>query len=124
MPKKGTKSRAKAGIARLPRNCYGSIEGNLWNHVHFFRDHVRTMDASDATSIHSESGLGGGFVAGLWRWFASDRDTRHWLAAERAFLAGDVETALRRYRRVQDRSVLSGKARLMDDWIRFQHGDY
>lgn len=82
------------------------------------------MDASDATSIHSESGLGGGFVAGLWRWFASDRDTRHWLAAERAFLAGDVETALRRYRRVQDRSVLSGKARLMDDWIRFQHGDY
>lgn len=83
------------------------------------------MDASDATSIHvAEPGLRGGFLSGLWRWLAGDRDTRHCLAAERAFLAGDVETAQLRYRRVRDDSPLSGKARLMDDWIRFQRGDY
>lgn len=88
-------------------------------------DHDRTMDASDATSVRAAMpGPGGGFAGGLWRWLASDRDTRHWLAAERAFLAGDVETAQRRYRRVRAHSPLSGKARLMDDWIRFQRGDY
>lgn len=83
------------------------------------------MDASDATSLHSaDPGLSGSFAAGLWRWFTNDRDTRHWLAAERAFLAADLETAQQQYRRVRNASALSGKARLMDDWIRFQRGDY
>lgn len=83
------------------------------------------MDASDATSLHSaEPCRGDSFAAGLWRWLTNDRDTRHWLAAERAFLGGDLETAQRQYRRVRNDSALSGKALLMDDWIRFQRGDY
>ena len=69
------------------------------------------MDASDATSLHSaEPSLSGSFAAGLWRWFTNDRDTRHWLAAERAFLAGDLETAQQQYRRVRNASALSGKS--------------
>lgn len=83
------------------------------------------MDASDATSVRaSEQSLIIRCAARLWRWLARDRDARHWCAAERAFLAGNVETARRFYRRVGDGSVLFGKARLMDDWIRFQRGDY
>lgn len=82
------------------------------------------MNASDATSIHShESGVGS-LIAGLWRWLTSDSDSRHWLAAERAFLSGDLQTAQRRYRRVRDHGVLRAKAEFMDDWIRFHLGDY
>ena len=51
------------------------------------------MDASDATSLHSaEPSLSGSFAAGLWRWFTNDRDTRHWLAAERAFADSPAST--------------------------------
>lgn len=48
---------------------------------------------------------------------------RH-VGAEAAFLAGDFDTALARYRRIRRDPDLLARARFMDDWIRFHRGDF
>ena len=48
---------------------------------------------------------------------------RH-VGAEAAFLAGDFDTALARYRRIRHDPALLARARFMDDWIRFHRGDF
>lgn len=47
---------------------------------------------------------------------------RH-LGAEAAFLAGNFDTALARYRSIRHDPALRARARFMDDWIRFHRGD-
>lgn len=51
-------------------------------------------------------------------------DPLHARLAEAAFLAGRYDTARARYRRIRRDPALRGKARLMDDWIRFHQGDF
>lgn len=48
---------------------------------------------------------------------------RH-VAAEAAFLAGDFDEALARYRRIRRDPDMLARARFMDDWIRFHRGDF
>lgn len=51
-------------------------------------------------------------------------DSLRHVAAEAAFLAGDFDKALARYRRIRHDSALLERARFMDDWIRFHRGDF
>lgn len=46
------------------------------------------------------------------------------VAAEAAFLEGDFDKALARYRRIRHDPDLRARARFMDDWIRFHRGDF
>jgi hypothetical protein len=52
------------------------------------------------------------------------RDQRHWLLAERAFLAGRTDLAELEWSRIRHDRWLCAKAHLMQDWVRFQRGDY
>lgn len=61
----------------------------------------------------------------VWRSVISgSADPLRYLAAESAFLAGQFDLALARYRSVRRDPLLRPRARLMDDWIRFHSGDF
>ena len=60
----------------------------------------------------------------VWRSFTSRcRDPLRHLAAESAFLAGEFDRAIARFRGVTRDPVLGPRARLMEDWIRFHRDD-
>jgi len=62
-------------------------------------------------------GLGRRLAGRVW-------DQLHFRLAEAAFLAGRYDTARARYGRIRRDPFLRGRARLMDDWIRFHLGDF
>ncbi len=120
----GVAGDAETGSASMIRERWHCVVGLILGRG---RDHnLRMMSRSNAIAVRGQKNPGSGsLVAALWRCVVFGKSDRfHWFLAERAFLAGRLDVAQWRYRRVRRDAILTGKARLMDDWIRFHNGDY